>query len=204
MNRPQPPSHVVDALGAVFAPSPELEEWARATFLEPSSPLFNEDHTHLQMASLGFLWTNEPNSRGGRVVIGQCEIMPPMAMGKWQRARAIAQVEEWFGAMPDFIITISAPAAEILDDASFMALIEHELYHAAQDRDDFGMPKFRRNGRPAFAMRGHDVEEFVGVVRRYGAVATNTEALVEAANAAPEISLARIAAACGNCLKLVR
>ncbi|WFU46213.1 putative metallopeptidase [Sinorhizobium terangae] len=46
-----------------------------------------------------------------------------------------------------------------------MALVEHELYHAAQETDASGAPKFSRStGRPVFVIRGQDVEEFVGVV----------------------------------------
>ena len=67
------------------------------------------------------------------------------------------------------------------------------------------LPKFsKQTGRPVFAIRGHDVEEFVGVVERYGAEATNVQALVRAANKGPSIAQAAIANACGNCLRLVR
>jgi hypothetical protein len=81
-----------------------------------------------------------------------------------------------------------------------MALVEHELYHAGHARDEYGLPKFRRDGSPAFRLRGHDVEEFVGVVRRYGAEAAGVSALVDAAAGRPEVAAAHIAEACGNCL----
>ena len=80
-----------------------------------------------------------------------------------------------------------------------MALAEHEMYHCGQERDEFGAPKFRKSGLPAFAMRGHDVEQFVGVVRRYGAGAAGVMAMVDAANRPPEIADIRIAQACGTC-----
>ncbi|WP_267902481.1 putative metallopeptidase [Sinorhizobium meliloti] len=41
---------------------------------------------------------------------------------------------------------------------------------------------------PVFTVRGHDVEEFVGVVRRYGADAAGVRAIVDAANRPPEIA----------------
>lgn len=63
----------------------------------------------------------------------------------------------------------------------------------------FGQPKFRRSGLPAFAIKGHDVEQFVGVVRRYGADATGVREMVDAAKAAPEIANVSIAQACGTC-----
>lgn len=150
-------------------------------------------------AEIGVLWTNCTNSKNMRAVMGQAELMPPMAMGRWQRARAIHQIEEWFGSVPDFLLTFFAPACVDMDDASFCALVEHELYHCAQARDVFGMPKFSKEGRPIFAIRGHDVEEFVGVVARYGAAASAVSALIEAGLGKPLIAQADIAGACGTC-----
>jgi len=182
-----------------FVPAPDVLSWLRDTFLHEAGPLFNPDHAHLRDGKLGVLWTNCDNSRNMRSVIGQAELMPPMAMGKWQRSRAIQQVEEWFGAMPDFLLTFSAPAAHDMDDASFCALVEHELYHCAQKMDQYGMPKFKEDGSPSFAIRGHDVEEFVGVVARYGAIDPGVAAMVEVAGRQPLMRAASIAGACGTC-----
>lgn len=204
MSRPFPPASVLGALAGVFEPAFDLEVWARSTFIAETARLHNPDHFHLNQATIGFLWTNEENTRGNRVVLGQCEIMPPMAMGKWQRARAYAQMESWFGECPHFLITVHAAAAASMDDASFMALIEHELYHAAQARDRYGQPKFSKaTGLPCWAIRGHDVEEFVGVVARYGAAAAGVEEMVRVANKGPEIAPAAISNACGTCLRAV-
>lgn len=203
VRRPIPSGRVTEPIGApVFEPSPELEAWVRATFIDEGAVLCNEEHAHLRDASLGFLWTNVGNERRGRRIIGQCELGEPRGtMGKWARARAEAQILEWFRAIPDFIITIDAGyAAHVLGDAEFMALCEHELLHAAQDTDQYGQPKFRRSGEPVYALRGHDIEEFVSVVRRYGAEATGITELIKAAKAGPEIAPARIAQACGTCL----
>lgn len=207
MTRPYPPAEiVVDGVNPRFVPAPELEHWVRVNFINELSPINNPDHEHLQQASIGFLWTNVANARAQRTILGQCELMPPMAMGKWQRARAELQVLEWFGDMPDFLITISAAAGMLHDDASFMALVEHELYHAAQALDRFGAPKFSRDtGRPIFAIKGHDIEEFVGITRRYGAaVSAGMEEAVRAANKGPTIAEGQIARACGTCLRLVK
>ncbi len=201
MMRPLPPESMAD-IEERFEPSEDLREWIVATFIDPDGELANPDHRHLADAELGVLWTNVDNSRNMRSVIGQAELMPPMAMGKWQKARATQQIEEWFGAVPDFLLTFYAPAASTMDDASFCALVEHELYHCGQARDAYGMPKFRKDdGSPVFAMRGHDVEEFVGVVDRYGAAATGVIDMVAAANSRPVIALADIAGACGTCLR---
>ncbi|WP_202907425.1 putative metallopeptidase [Sinorhizobium meliloti] len=81
-----------------------------------------------------------------------------------------------------------------------MALVQHELCHAVQATDAFGAPKFSRStGRPVFTIRGHDVEEFVGVVHRYGADAPGIRAILDAANRPPETTRAPIAHACGTC-----
>lgn len=60
-------------------------------------------------------------------------------------------------------------------------------------------PTSASSGRPVFVIRGHDVEEFVGVVRRYGADAAGVRAMVDAANQKPEIARVQIAHACGTC-----
>ena len=199
--RPMPDPEITDDLAIRFEPSQDLETWARSTFIQEDGPLANPDHGHLNEAVIGFLWTNVANARAARAIIGQAELGDPVgAMGKWARARAKLQVEAWFGLIPDFIITVDANYAKECGDPEFCALIEHELYHCAQEHDIYGAPKFRRDGRPVFAIKGHDVEEFVGVVRRYGASATGVGAMVEAANAGPQIASASIAGACGTCL----
>ena len=204
MSRPYPPEAILeDVVNDLFVPDFELRSWIIDTFISETGDLCNPDHAHLREANLGVLWTNCDNSRNMRSVIGQAELMPPMAMGKWQRARASQQVVEWFGGMPDFLLTFSAPAAAAMDDTSFCALVEHELYHCAQKLDRYGMPAFNKAGLPVFAIRGHDVEEFVGVVSRYGAQAAGVSEMVDAANRRPSIGLASIAGACGTCLRAV-
>jgi hypothetical protein len=193
----------LEGVAEEFIPDHGLTAWLVATFIDEKASLANPDHAHLERAKLGCVWTNTPNSRGGRAIVGQCERMPPQgSMGKWQRARAVFQVERWFGFLPDFLLTFDAGYSEQCDDASWCALAEHELYHAGQEIDAFGMPKFSRStGLPVFAIKAHDVEEFVGVVRRYGAEASNAATLIEAAKRPPELAMASIAGACGTCLR---
>lgn len=201
--RPYPPKELTESGPDRFVPAPNLREWLVRTFVDEQGCVANEDHAHLRFASFGTLWTNSVNSRHQRRIVGEAELMPPRGgtMGKWQRARALQQIAEWFGAVPDFLLTFDAPAAARCDDASFCALVEHELYHCGQELDAFGAPKFTREGLPRYAIRGHDVEEFVGVVRRYGANASNAGRLVDAMAFPPEIGAARIAGACGTCLR---
>lgn len=203
--RPRPPVSLfsIDSSieGVRFVPAPELGAWAVATFIAEGALLANEDHAHLRYARLAFLWTTAKNSRVGRTIVGQAEFGQNIGgMGKWQRARAEQQILEWFDFWPDFLLTFFAPYADECSDAAFCALVEHELYHCGQERDEFGLPRFKKStGAPAFTMRGHDVEEFVGVVRRYGADAAGVRALVDAANEAPTVAAADICAVCGTC-----
>jgi hypothetical protein len=146
----------------------------------------NAEHEHLLDARIGVLWTNVINDRQMRHVMATAEI--PQTMGSaWKKARADQQLRDWFQFVPDFVLTFSAPDCLELDDRSFCALIEHELYHCAQAEGVDG-PKFDRlTGAPIYAIRGHDVEEFTAVVQRYGPTSAAVQDLVDAANASPLI-----------------
>lgn len=199
LKRPSPPPRLL-GVGFEVVPAPDLSAWLFATFVNDGAPLLNEDHEHLREAAVGCLWTNVDNRRQMRTVLGTAEIFAPKG-NAWQKARQEQQVRAWFGGEPDFIITVFAPYAAEADDASFAALIEHELYHCSQAEDEYGSPRFRRDGSPVFGIRGHDCEEFVGVVRRYGvgASASGVGHLVAAAKMKPLLSGARIQQACGTC-----
>lgn len=194
--------------GGSFVAAPDVVDWIRDTFISgiARSPLANADHDHLALATLGVLWTNEKNTSKGRSIVGTAEIFAPKG-NAWQNARQEQQLREWFGGeVPNFILTLSAPYASAIDDATFCAVIEHELYHCAQATDQYGAPSFDRNGVPAWTLRGHDVEQFIGVVRRYGARAAGVTTLIEAAKLAEEKPIVRatdVAGACGTCLARV-
>lgn len=183
-----------------IAPADGVAEWVQKSFLEEGAPLFNAEHEHLFFADIGYLWAAVENTRQMRRVVGQCEEVMIRA-GGWQKARTEQQFYEWFGRVPKFLITLDANYARECGDLEWCALVEHELYHVGQ-RQEFGEPAFTRDGLPKLGIRAHDVEEFVGIVRRYGigAAAGDTAKLVEAAKRAPEIGHLNIAHACGTCL----
>ncbi|MEQ1762575.1 MAG: putative metallopeptidase [Pyrinomonadaceae bacterium] len=202
--RPHPPAKLLDQLAeADFCPAPEINEFVQDTFLEQDSKLYNEDHAHLFNAIIGFMWTNVPNSRRDKTIVGMAEIpKPPTVAGKWEKARYELQLRSWFGDLtPDFVITIDANYAAVCPDIAFCSLIEHELYHCGQKLDEFGGPKFKKDGSPVYSIVGHDVEEFVGIVRRYGAKAGagETARLIAAAKKTPLIGEADVLKVCGSC-----
>jgi len=180
--------------GSPFTPAPDMPEWVQATFLDKASPVANPEPAHLADAQIGYLWAAVKNKRKGKRVIGQCETGTPQgAMSTWAKARVEQQIKDRFGSLPDFTITLDANYCAACGVAEFMALVEHELYHAAQDVDSFGAPKFNsQTGRPVFTIRGHDVGQFIGAVRRYGADAAGVHELVGAASRPPEIARAHI------------
>lgn len=199
VNRPLPPAALFEPM-PVFVPAPDVANWIRSTFLDDGGALLNEEHAHLRDAMLGVLWTSYPNASKGRTVLGMAE-MPMFRCGAWQRGRQEQQLFEWFGDVPDFLITLDAQYSAQSSDVEFCALIEHELFHCAQALNEFGLPRFNKStGKPVFTMRGHDVEEFVGVVRRYGITSQAMRDMFEAAKKGPEIATLDVARACGTCL----
>ncbi len=207
IERPRPPEELVALTGRdIFMPAPDLVEWIETCYLDGNGPLFTPEHEHLDKSDIGCLWTNAENSRHQRRIVGQAEVPPgPPRGGKWARARTVFQLEEWFGDVPDFLLTFDALYANDVDDANFCSLVDHELFHCAQEMDDFGMPKFNQaTGLPSYCIMGHDIEEFVGVVRRFGieAAAGNAVDFVMAAAQKPEIAPASLAQSCGTCLRV--
>lgn len=199
--RPHPPDEVGQEEPERFAPDQRFADWIRDTFVAAGGPLVNEDHEHLLDARIGVLWTNVINERQMRHVMATAEIPQTMG-GSWKRGRAEQQLRDWFLFVPDFVLTFSGPDCARLDDRSFCALVEHELYHCAQKQDAFGAPMFdRETGAPVFAIRGHDVEEFTAVVRRYGPTSAAVQDMVDAANSAPLIGDGPIELACGTCAR---
>lgn len=211
-SRPLPP---LDP-GCSILPAPELGEWAREAFITPGGLLHNPDHEHLEYASILWLWAYTENFKSRRTVLGDCSIpTPPMSGGAWGRAAYWQQLEEWGAAggvdtgnldgtvgRPDFVIRIYAPFWAECDDLSACALAEHELYHAGQDVDENEDPAFvASTGLPKFAIKGHDIEEHSGVLRRYGLATPDLERFSLNLKSPPTVGRASISQACGTCAK---
>ncbi|MDD1009411.1 hypothetical protein M5G27_18200 [Pseudomonas shahriarae] len=203
MGRPHPPASLLELselsdFGIRLIHAPEVWEWLQAEILADTGSIHNEDHAHLIDAGIRVMWASAAFTKKGRTVVGQAEQVAFRA-GGWQKARMEQQMLDWFGDVPAYIITLAADYCAQCSDADFCALVEHELYHIAQATDQYGAPKFTQEGLPKLEMRGHDVEEFVGVVRRYGA-SPDVQALVDAANNPAEVGKLNISRACGTCL----
>ncbi len=190
--------------GDKFIPCPKTSDWLRETFLNKNSPLYNVEHDHLNSAEIGVLWTNAYNSRHMKQIVGTAELAkPPASLSKWAKARWEYQMLQWFGdKVLDFVITLYAPYFAGVDEVEQCSGTEHELYHCGQALDGFGLPKFSRTtGKPIFGIRGHDVEEFVGIMKRYGPTAGAGDSLAFAmvSRIDPEITRKDFAGMCGTC-----
>ena len=209
MKRPYPPiqdeidENDIDSGGPLhFEPANnDLWPWIKETFLAEYSDLYNEDHEHLNSIDppdISFLWAYSTCKAKGRRVLGQTEKLM-INVGGWKKNRQEVQLIEWFGDVPKYIITLDARVCQVMSDVDFCALVEHELYHIGHKKDKHGELEYTSMGEPRLFLRGHDVEEFHGVVQRYGA-SPDVQRMVELANDGPTISRANIAHACGTCL----
>lgn len=199
------PKKIIETIDQIFLPAPELDVFVKENFLNEESKLYNEDHLHLRQARIAYLWTNVANSRGGKSIVATAETpRPPAIGGKWARAKWEYQMERWFGHSSfDFLITMNARYINNSEPIVGFATLDHELYHCGQKLGDYGAKKFSKtSGRPEYILVGHDLEEFVGIWRRYGVEAGAGESIKMAAAAKrkPEIGKADIRALCGTCM----
>ncbi|HFD2185545.1 TPA: putative metallopeptidase [Acinetobacter baumannii] len=207
--RPFPPTDFMDQAEEEEAlrliPAPDLKLWVVANFLTLGGPLHNPDHDHIaemlhdNEGFLAFAWASSAYKSKQAMVLGQCEKVM-FNVGGWRKARQEQQMRDWFGFVPVYLITIDASFCEKANDSEFCALLEHELYHIGHKKNkDSGEFEYTSVGEPRLYLRGHDVEEFHGVVQRYGA-SEEVQKMVNLANEGPTISRANIAHACGTCL----
>ncbi|CAA0185482.1 putative metallopeptidase [Acinetobacter baumannii] len=207
--RPFPPQELIDKADEEeairLAPAPDLMNWVIANFLTIGRPLHNPDHDHIaelihdNEEFLAFAWASSACMAKKRMVLGQCEKVM-FNQGGWKKARQEQQMRDWFGYVPVYLITIDASYCDQATDRDFCALIEHELYHIGVERDEDGDPLISEmTGLPKHYLAGHDVEEFVGVVKRWGAD-ESVKRLIEVAKQAPFVSDVNISKCCGTCL----
>ncbi|HCU1862333.1 TPA: hypothetical protein OUH79_002646 [Acinetobacter baumannii] len=207
--RPFPPTDFMDQAEEEEAlrliPAPDLKNWVVANFLTLGGPLHNPDHDHIaemfhdNEGFLAFAWASSAYTRAKRMVLGQCEKVM-FQQGGWKKARQEQQMRDWFGFVPVYLITIDASFCEKANDSEFCALLEHELYHIGVEREEDGEMIFSSStGLPKHFLAGHDVEEFIGVTKRWGA-SQSVKRIVEAAKNPPFVSNLDISKCCGNCV----
>jgi len=140
------------------------------------------EHRHLveNEARIEWLMRNEPKVKAGRYVAGTA--YKPKVNGE------LSGMFDWllgayFGEFPDFLIVLDREYWLQATALQREILVFHELSHCIQAEDQYGAPKFDRDGNPVFAILGHDIEEFNSVVSRYGKHSDDVRSFIEAAEA---------------------
>jgi len=118
--------------------APEVEEVARQ--------LINTIHGHLAEAKIKYLFRTGDWSTQKRET--------------WGKAQRITGQQAFLTGL-DFVITIHRDVWSQLTSEERMALVDHELSHCCRGDDD-------PNGNPTWYIQGHDVEDFIGIIRRHG------------------------------------
>lgn len=131
-----------------------------------------EQHAHLQAGVVGYIFRDDELKRHGKVKWAEAILVERILQSekRWSRVVkwAILRILD-AEQLPDFLILIDRNIWQGLDADQKLALVDHELSHMAQATEDDGeTPKFHKDGSPVWTIRGHDLEEFCGVVERRG------------------------------------
>lgn len=102
-------------------------------------------HDHLQRASIAYVFREKMKTRDKSV---------------WGKASKASGELEFFNGY-DFVIKINWMVWRGLSDLQKVALIDHELSHCGHEIED-------KTGDDKWVMLSHDIEEFSGIVQRWG------------------------------------
>lgn len=139
-----------------------------------------DEHKHFADEELRveFLMKCAPLVKAGKQVLGTMHI--PTVQGRLKDLFEML-LAQFFGQMPEFLVTIDLEWWEAATPREREALVYHELSHVKQERDKYGEPAFDREGNPKFGLVGHDIEAFNAEVARYGAWHDGIATFLEAA-----------------------
>jgi Putative phage metallopeptidase len=137
-------------------------------------------------ATIDWLFKRDEKIRGGRQILGAVHM--PKVPGELNPCFGW-MLERVFGRKPDFLVILdrnywlepSETHAAIPHLREI--LVYHELTHCIHQVDREGGKRYDHDERPIWGLRGHDVEEFTAVARRYGAWNTELESFCAAVEA---------------------
>jgi hypothetical protein len=118
--------------------------------------LVTAHHEELAKARIALAWcTSWRPDVDGRVILGKC--------------KKASDLDRELAAF-DFVILLRKAfwQHEDVTDSQRLALLDHELCHAAVTHDARGEPVEDERGRIVYRTRKHDLEEFAVIVERYG------------------------------------
>lgn len=138
--------------------APEVEEVAKDVIATV------DEHADLADATILYVFRDKATRAKGRMVLGRARQIS--GLGKF----IVTQAPD---SIPLFVLEIAKDTWADLTDEQRRALVDHELCHLAVETEDDGTLVGRT--------RGHDLEEFLGVVERHGLWKADVAALGAAA-----------------------
>lgn len=131
-----------------------------------------EDHEHLAQAVILYVFRDKASRSRGRAVLGTARKVSGLN-------RFLVRDED---DLPLFVLEVAKDTWDDLTEEQRRALVDHELCHLVVDTEDDGTLVGRT--------RGHDLEEFVGIVERHGLWKADVAALgIAAASKVDQLTL---------------
>ena len=125
-------------------------------------------HKETIAAAVALAWrVRQKSDKDGHLVLGKCVKVSDL----WKEF-----------AKYDFVIVLNR---EVWDDPQFgrerrLALLDHEMCHAAAVEDEDGEPQYDERNRRLWRVRKHDIEEFSSVVEHHGTYKRDLEQFAKA------------------------
>jgi hypothetical protein len=137
------------------------------------------DHLTRGDARIDWLLKRDTKVKGGRQILGATHL--PKVQGDLNPC-FVWMLERLFGRPPDFLIILDKSFWYQATPRLREILVFHELSHCIHKTNRFGEPMYDQDERPVWAIRSHDVEEFISVVHRYGAWNQDIQEFVKICN----------------------
>lgn len=130
----------------------------------------NPVHAHLAENEITFGWLmrTEPKVKAGKTVLGSIHDTKTMAQGGFKDLFAML-LGRLLGDLPDYIVVLDLEFWKAANETQREAVVWHELAHCQHALDQYGAPRFDRDGMPVYALVAHDIEAFRSEVERFGA-----------------------------------
>jgi len=134
-----------------------------------------QEHPDLIAAEIGLAWRkNWTANADGQIILGKC-----IKASDLQR-----EFQDH-----DFVIVLNCDAftESNFTRAMRLAVIDHELCHAAVALNKKGNPKYNNLGRPVYRIRKHDIEEFEEIIERHGCFKQDLQQFAQAMKDGPSL-----------------
>lgn len=132
--------------------------------------LIPQYHSHLEEfgVRIEYVFSDKTPMRKGKQTWGVCRKVTSLNAFLSQEKN-----EEMAETKPFFVLVISKPIWDTLQENKRKALVDHELSHAGAELDE--------NGELKLHIIPHDLEEFSAIVRRHGMWREDVKEFVDAA-----------------------